>query len=81
MDGVRRKVLQPYSCRISEEQWKVADNEVVIIRTTGLTGKPIVFKPKSRVCLPEVHRDVGRWSIPWRESGVEDVPAEGLRAR
>ena len=51
-------------CQISKEQWKVADNEIVIIRTTGLTGKLIVFKPKSRVCLLGVLRDVGRWSIP-----------------
>ena len=69
-------MLQPRSCQIGEEQWKVADNEVVIIHTTGLIGKPIVFKPKSGVCLPRVLRDVGRWSIPWRESNVEDVPTE-----
>ena len=56
------------------------DNEVIIIRTTGLIGKPIVFKPKPRVCLPEVLRVVGRWSIPWWERSVEDVTAEGLRA-
>ena len=45
-----------------------------------MIGKPIVFKPKSRVCLPRVLRDVGRRSIPWWECSVEDVPAEGLRA-
>ena len=73
-------MLQPRSCRIGKEQWKVADNEVIIIRTTGLIGKLIVFKPKPEVCLLGVLRDVGRWSIPWRESGIEDVPAEGLRA-
>ena len=54
LDGVGRQVFQPRSCRIGQEQWKVADNEVVIIRTTGLIGKPIVFKPKSRVCLSKV---------------------------
>ena len=81
MDGVGQKVLQPRSCRIGEEQWKVADNEVIIIRTTGLTGKPIVFKPKSRVCFPRIFRDIGRRSIPWWEGCVEDVSAEGLRAR
>ena len=40
---------------------------------------PIVFKPKSGVCLPRVFRDIGRWLIPWWECSVEDVPAEGLR--
>ena len=58
----------------------VVDNEVIIICTTSLIGKPIVFEPKSGVCLPRVLRDIGRWSVPWRESNVEDVPAEGLRA-
>ena len=56
------------------------DNEVVIIHTTGLIGKLIVFKPKPGVCLTGVLRDVSRWSIPWWERSVEDVPAEGLRA-
>ena len=72
-------MLQPHSRRIGEEQWKVADKEVVIIRATGLTGKSIVFKPKPRVCLPGVLRDISRWSIPWQECSVEDVTAEGLR--
>ena len=79
LDCVGRQVFQPCPGRIGQEQWKVADNEVIIICTTGLTGKPIVFKPKSGVCLPRVFRDIGRWSIPWRECSVEDVPAEGLR--
>jgi len=57
------------------------NNEIVIIRITGLTGKPIVFEPKSKVCFPRIFRDIGRRSVPWREGSVEDVPAEGLRAR
>ena len=79
LDCVGRKVFQPRPGRIGQEQWEVADNEVIIIRTTGLIGKPIVFQPKAGVCLPGVFRDVGRWSIPWRECSIEDVPAEGLR--
>ena len=39
-----QKAFQSGSCRISQEQWKVVDNEVIIIRTTDLAGKPIVFK-------------------------------------
>ena len=45
-----------------------------------MVGKSIVFEPKFRVCLPRVLRDIGRWSIPWRECSVEDVLTEGLRA-
>ena len=44
-----------------------------------MIGKPIVFKPKSEVHLPRVLRDIGRWSIPWRECSIEDVLAKGLR--
>ena len=45
LDSVIRQVFQPRSCRVGQEQWKVADNEVIIIHTTGLAGKPIVFEP------------------------------------
>ena len=45
LDSVGRKVFQPGSCRIGQEQWKVADNEIVIICTTDLAGKLIVFEP------------------------------------
>jgi len=45
LDSVGWQVFQPRSCRISQEQWKVMDNQVVIIHTTGLAGKPIVFEP------------------------------------
>ena len=33
LDCVGRQVFQPCPSRISQEQWKVADNEVIIIRT------------------------------------------------
>jgi hypothetical protein len=31
--------------RVGQEQWEVADDEVVIVRAAGLAGKPIVLKP------------------------------------
>ena len=31
----------------------VADNEIIIIRSTGLAGKPIILEPQSRVRFPE----------------------------
>ena len=45
LNSVGRKVLQPCSRRIGQEQWEVVDNEVIIIRTTALAGKMIVFEP------------------------------------
>ena len=45
LDSVGWKVFQPCLCRIGLELWKVADNEIVIIRTTDLVGKPIILEP------------------------------------
>ena len=81
LDSVGREVFKPCSCRIDQEQWKVADNEITIIHTTGLVGKPIILEPKSGVRLPRVLWDVGLWSVPWQEGSVEDVSAVGLRPR
>ena len=67
LDSVGQKVLQPCPCRISQEQWKVADNEIIIIRSTGLTSKPIILEPQSKVhfleyseCWSTVDTAVGR---------------------
>ena len=35
LDSVGRKVFQPHSRQIGQEQWKVADNEVIIIHSTA----------------------------------------------
>ena len=45
LDSVGRMVFQPCLRRIGQEQWKVVDNEIVIIRSTGLAGKPIILEP------------------------------------
>ena len=45
LDSVGRKVFQPRSCRIGQEQWKVVDNEIFIIRPTSLASKPIILEP------------------------------------
>ena len=78
--SVGRKVFQQCSRRISQEQWKVVDNEIVIIRSTALAGKPIILEPQFGVCFPRVFWDIGWWSVPWREGGIEYMSAEGLRS-
>jgi hypothetical protein len=45
-------MLQPGSGGIGEEQGKVADDEVVIIRPTQLAGQPVVREPQFRLRLP-----------------------------
>ena len=81
LDFVGRKVFQPCSRRISQEQWKVADKEIITIRATGLASKPIILEPQSKVRFPRVFWDVGWWSVPWWEGGIKDVLVEGRRSR
>jgi hypothetical protein len=38
-------MLQPGSGGVGEDQGEVADDEVVIVRSTQLTGQPVVRKP------------------------------------
>ena len=72
-------MFQPCPHQIGQEQWKVVDNEIIIIHSTGLASKLIILEPQSRVCFPGVFWDVGRRSVPRWEDGVEDVLAKGLR--
>ena len=80
LDLVGRKVFQPRSRRINQEQWKVADNETITICSTGLASKPVILEPQSGVCFARLFQDVGRRSISWWEGSFEDVSANGLRS-
>jgi hypothetical protein len=44
-DLPRGQVLQPGSSGVGEEQGEVADDEVVIVRSTQLVGQQIVREP------------------------------------
>jgi hypothetical protein len=46
-------MFQPGSGGVGEEQGKVADYEVVIVRSPQLAGQPVVREPQFRPCLPE----------------------------
>jgi hypothetical protein len=72
-------MLQPGSGGVGEEQGKVADDEVVIIRSTQLAGQPVVREPQFRPCFPRVLSDGSRGSKPGRERRPSYGPAESLR--
>ena len=55
------EVFKPRSRRIGQEQWKVADIEIIIIRSTGLASKPIILEPQSEVRFPRVF--LGCWLV------------------
>jgi hypothetical protein len=46
-------VLQPGTSGVGKEQGEVADDEVVIVRSTQLAGQRVVREPQFRSRLPE----------------------------
>jgi hypothetical protein len=72
-------MLQPGSGGVGEEQGEVADDEVVIVRSTPLAGQPVVHEPQFRPCFPRVLGDGSRGSEPGRERLPSYGPAESLR--
>jgi hypothetical protein len=72
-------MLQLGSSGVGEEQGEVADDEVVIVRSTQLTGQPVVRKPQFRPRFPRVLGDSSRGSELGRERRPSYGPAEGLQ--
>jgi hypothetical protein len=72
-------MLQPGSSGVGEEQGEVADDEVIIVRSTQLAGQPVVREPQFRPCLPRVLSDDSRGSEPGRERRPSYGSAESLR--
>jgi hypothetical protein len=72
-------MLQPGSGGVGEEQGEVADDEVVIVRSTQLAVQPVVREPQFWPCLPRVLGDSSRGSEPGRERRPSYGPAESLR--
>jgi hypothetical protein len=58
---------------------EVADDEVVIVRSTQLAGQPVVREPQFRSRLPRVLCDSSRGSEPSREWRPSYGAAESLR--
>jgi hypothetical protein len=78
-DLPRGQVLQPGSSGVGEEQGEVADDEVVVVRSTQLAGQPTVREPQFRSRLPRVLCDSSRGSEPGRERCPSYGTAESLR--
>jgi hypothetical protein len=51
-DLPRRQMLQLGSSGVGEEQGEVADDEVVVVRSTLLAGQTVVREPQLRPCFP-----------------------------
>jgi hypothetical protein len=72
-------MLQPGSDGVGKEQGEVADDEVVIVRSTQLAGQSVVREPQFWPCFPRVLGDGSRGSKPGRERRPSYGPAESLR--
>jgi hypothetical protein len=73
------QVLQPGSSGVGEEQGEVADDEIIIVRSTQLAGQPIVREPQFWSRLPQVLCDSSRGSEPGRERRPSYGAAESLQ--
>ena len=71
-------MLQPGPGGVGEEQGEVADDEVVIVRSTQLAGQPVVREPQFWPRLPRVLCDSSWGSEPGRERRSSYSPAESL---
>jgi hypothetical protein len=72
-------MLQPGSGGVGKEQGEVADDEVVIVRSTQLAGLPVVREPQFWPCLPRVLSDCSQGSEPGQKRRTSYGPAESLR--
>jgi hypothetical protein len=63
----RRQMLQPCAGDVGVEQGEVADDEVVVVRSSQLACQPVVRKPQLQPCLPRVLGDGSRGPEPSRE--------------
>jgi hypothetical protein len=78
-DLPRRQMLQPGPSGVREEQGEVADDEVVIVRSTQVAGQPVVREPQFRSRFPRVLCDSSQGSEPGRERRPSYGVAESLR--
>jgi hypothetical protein len=74
-----RQVFQPGTSGVGKEQGEIADDVVVIVRSTQLAGQPVVREPQFRSRLPQVLCDSSRGSEPSREWRPSYGAAESLR--
>jgi hypothetical protein len=72
-------MLQPGPGGVGEERGEVADDEVVIVRSTQLAGQPVVHEPQFWPCFPRVLSDGSRGPESGREQCPSYGPAESLR--
>jgi hypothetical protein len=72
-------MLQPGSGGVGEEHGEVADDEVVVVRSSQLACQLVVRKPQLRPCFPRVLGYGSRGPEPGRERRPSYGPAEGLR--
>ena len=86
MDAVMWKEFEPCPNMFPHANWKILDDEKVIIHPSSLIGEPKVFEPDAWVRLPGVFGDVGgRLETLWKRCSPNAL-AEGswpraLRAR
>ena len=76
-DAVVREEFKPCLNMFPHADGEILNDEIVIIHPSGSVGEPEIFKPNTRVCLPDVLGDVGgRSKMLWERRSL-DTPAKG----
>ena len=71
-DAVVWKEFEPCPNMYPHANGKILDDEIVIIHSSGSTGKSEVFEPNAWVCLPSVLGDVGgRTETLWERCSLD----------
>jgi hypothetical protein len=81
MNPVGWQVLEPCPCRVNQGQGQVADDKVIVDRSSSPARESVVLEPQGGIRLPTVPHDVCRRVIPWREWHAADARAENPRTR
>ena len=76
-DAVVREEFEPCLNMFPHADGEVLNDEVIIIHSFGSVGEPEVFEPYTRIRLPGIFGDVGRWSEALWEWRSLDASAKG----
>ena len=63
-DPVPREVFQPVAGRVCQEQGKVANDELVILRSPCSTREAVIIETQAGIHITTIFGDVCRGSVP-----------------
>jgi hypothetical protein len=78
-DAIGREILKPGSRGVSQEDWEILNDEIVVNSATSSASEAIVLQPDPGVRLPRILGEAVGRSKARREWSVADISSKGLR--